>query len=111
MLAHVGSMLAHVGPSGLQDDPTWLQAGPSWPQDAIMLAKVGLKISKMVSNSQLGSIFLPELAYSGTPQTINIFKQTTMCFIGPFASCVFVFVNVFWASKSVQVGSKLAQVG
>ena len=57
MLAHVGSMLAHVGSSGLQDDPTWLQVGPSWPQDAIMLAQVGLKMPKMAFNSQIGSIF------------------------------------------------------
>ena len=57
MLAHVGSMLAHVGPSGLQDGPTWLHVGPSWPQDAIMLAQVGLKMPKMASNGQLGSIF------------------------------------------------------
>ena len=54
---HVGSMLAYVGPSGLQDGPTWLQVGPSWPQDAIMLAQVGLKMPKMAFNSQLGSIF------------------------------------------------------
>ena len=99
MLAHVGSMLAHVGPSGLQDGPTWLHVGPSWPQDAIMLAQVGLKMPKTAFNSQIGSFFYQKIAHSGTSWICKILK-TTICFIGPFAICTFLFLLMLFGSLS-----------
>ena len=81
MLAHVGSMLAHVGPSGLQDGPTWLQVGPSWPQDAIMLAQVGLKMPKMAFNSQLGLMLGQKLLILERPGSAKYQKKTLVLYI------------------------------
>ena len=47
MLVYVGIMLAHAGFMLGQVGSCWLKLAPSWPQDAFMLAHVGLKISKI----------------------------------------------------------------
>ena len=129
MLAHVGSMLAHVGSSGLQDGSTWLQVDPSWPQDAIMLAQVGLS-PKWLSIAKLHQIVTKTCSFWNAWDLQNIEKP--ICFICPFASCTFLFLLMLfgllgWLKlapswlrladlnkielKLSQVGSKLAQVG
>ena len=45
MLAYAGFMLAYVGSSWVK----LAHVGSSWPQDASMLAQVGLKMPKMAS--------------------------------------------------------------
>ena len=109
MLAHVGSMLAYVGPSGLQYGSTWLQVGPSWLQDAIMLAQVGLKMPKMASNSQLGSMFdqtLLILIHPGSSKYKKLLFYRSVCILHFFVS-----LYACLTSKLAQVGFKLAQVG
>ena len=87
------------------------QVGPSWPQDASMLAQVGLKMPKMASRGLRKTKFLRCLiqicSFWNTQNLQNIEKS--ICFIGPFAICTF-FVALN-ACLGLQVGSSSLQVG
>ena len=134
MLAHVGIMLAHVGLMLGQVGSCWLKLAPSWPQDAFMLAQVGLKMPKMTSQglqkANLARFLIKTCSFWSTLDLQNIEKS--ICFIGPFAICTFLFLLMIFGPlswlkfapswlrlayliefepKLSQVGTKLAQVG
>ena len=117
MLAFCWLMLALCWLMFEQVGSSWLmlaQVGPSWPQDASMLAQVGLKMPKMASQGLQKAKFLQCLiencSFWDTLNLQNIEKSN--CFIGPFAICTFLFLLMpFWVSKLAQARSKLAHVG
>ena len=110
MLALCWLMLGQVGSSWFM----LAQVGPNWPQDASMLAQVGLKMAKMASpglqKAQFPRFVIPNCSFWNTLNLQNIEKS--ICFIGPFAICTFWFLLMLvWVSKLAQVRSKLAHVG
>ena len=125
MLALCWLMLDQVGSSWLM----LAQVGPSWPQDASMLAQVGLKMaSKCLQKAKFLRFVIQNCSFWNTQNLQNIKKS--ICFIGPFAICTFLFLVMLFGSlswlkftpsclmlayvskfesKLNQVGSKLAQ--
>ena len=100
MLALCWVKLAHVG--------------SSWPQDASMLAQNPRKSPEHTSQGLQEANFLRFLiencSFWSTLDLENI--EESICFIGPFAICTFLFLLMpFWVSKLAQVRSKLAHVG
>ena len=90
------------------------RVGPSWPQDASMLAQVGLKMPKMTSQglqkAKILRFLIENCSFWNTLNLQNIEKS--ICFIGPFAIGTFLFLfMLFWVSKLAPVRSKLAHVG
>ena len=131
MLVHVGFMLVMLVLCwpyvGFMLDLCWIkldevgsswfmlaQVGPSWPQDASMLAQVGLKMPKMASRglrkTKFPRFLIQNCSFWNTQNLQNIEKS--ICFIGPFAICTFLLLLMLvWVSKLAQVRSKLAHVG
>ena len=130
MLALCWLMLDQVGSSWLMS----AQVGPSWPQDASMLAQNPRKSPEHTSQGLQEANFLQFLiencSFSSTLDLENIEKS--ICFIGPFAICTFLFLLMLFGSlswlkfapswlmlaylskfeaKLSQVGTKLAQDG
>ena len=110
MLALCWLMLDQVGSSWLMS----AQVGPSWPQDASMLAQNPRKSPEHTSQGLQEANFLRFLiencSFWSTLDLENIEKS--ICFIGPFAICTFLFLLMpFWVSKLARARSKLAHVG
>ena len=109
MLAHVGIILAHAGFMLGQVGSCWLKLAPSWPQDAFMLAQVGLKMPKMASQDlqkvDLSRFLTRNCSFWSALDLQNI--QKTYGFISSFAYSFFV---LFFVHFGLRVCSKLAQV-
>ena len=79
-----------------------VQVGPSWPQDASMLAQNPRKSPEHTSQGLQKANFLRFLiencSFSSTLDLENIEKS--ICFIGPFAICTFLFLLMLFGSLS-----------
>ena len=110
MLALCWLMLDQVGSSWLM----LAQVGPSWPQDASMLAQVGLKMPKMASQGlqkvKFPRFLIQNCSFWNTQNLQNIEKKylfyRSVCKLHLFLSR-----DAFWVSKLAQVLTKLAHVG
>ena len=98
MLALCWLMLDQVGSSWLM----LAQVGPSWPQDASMLAQNPRKSPEHTSQGLQEANFLRFLiencSFWSTLDLENIEKS--ICFIGPFAICTFLFLLMLFGSLS-----------
>ena len=128
MLALCWLMLDEVGSSWFK----LVQVVPSWPQDASMLAQNPRKspehTSQGLQKANFPRVLIQNCSFWNTQNLENIEKS--ICFIGPFVICTFLFLLMLFGSlswlkfapswlmlaylskfeaKLSQVGTKLAQ--